>query len=273
MSATTNSKMTGSHVVKTTGDDGQNVVGAQIGRDVTHNVVNNYYYSVAAPDHAAGAPATAEATDHRGSPSRGLESHSKPLVIFVGAPGTGTSALANSVIGKPVFHAAYSDSFQLYTDCPEVDFCQFMLDDNLKRYNAGEEIKAGLSARGRVKIIFVVRLDDGRLRPYHCNTINIVMKVLNLNRDQVSDHFAILINMLTSRAYTRLQSFVEANKLKEQFTHGLGYSTTHIGFNSSANVQEVLDDEMFESERMQMMPVSRDVLNMIQRLPYIVKQD
>ena len=43
MSATTNSKMTGSHVVKSEGDYGQNVVGAQIGRDVTHNVVNNYY--------------------------------------------------------------------------------------------------------------------------------------------------------------------------------------------------------------------------------------
>ena len=74
MSATTNSKMTGSHVVKTTGDDGQNVVGAQIGRDVTHNVVvNNYYYSAAAPDHAAGAGAT----NHPGSTSstRDLSAH------------------------------------------------------------------------------------------------------------------------------------------------------------------------------------------------------
>ena len=114
------------------------------------------------------------------------------MVIFVGAPGTGTSPLANSVIGQPFFHA-YTDSFQLYTDCPDVDFANYLgLDDNLKRYNAGVQIKAALSSRGRVKIIFVVKMEGGRYRPEHLTMIDMVLKALNLNRDQVLDHFAIL---------------------------------------------------------------------------------
>ena len=102
MSATTNNKMAGSHVVKTEGDHGQNVVGAQVGRDVIHHVVNNNNYYVAAdPNHAVGAPVTDQW--HRGPPSRGLESQSKPLVVFAGSHGVGKSTFANSFIGEHVF--------------------------------------------------------------------------------------------------------------------------------------------------------------------------
>ena len=78
MSATTNNKMAGSHVVQTEGDHGQNVVGAQVGRDVIHIVNNVNNYAVADPDHAAGTGST----EHRKSPSQGRRGmHVEPQVI------------------------------------------------------------------------------------------------------------------------------------------------------------------------------------------------
>ena len=94
MSATTNNKMAGSHVVKTEGDHGQNVVGAQVGRDAIHNsVVNNY--TAAVRGHAAG------------------EAQSKTLVVFVGGSGLGSRRLANSVIGLRVLKA-YRNSLGVF---------------------------------------------------------------------------------------------------------------------------------------------------------------
>ena len=78
MSAKTNNKMAGSHVVKTEGDQGLNVVGAQVGRDVIHHVVNYNNYAAADPDHAAGTGST----EHRKSPSQGRRGiHREPKVL------------------------------------------------------------------------------------------------------------------------------------------------------------------------------------------------
>jgi len=104
----------------------------------------------------------------------------KEIILFCGNPGVGKSTLCNSMIGEIIFNSGTSTGTgmtknqqsqlcgnQLYVDTPG-------LEDIKMKDQAAEEIEKALKKNNKYKIIFVVTLESGRIRPSDFVTINIV---------------------------------------------------------------------------------------------------
>jgi hypothetical protein len=105
--------------------------------------------------------------------------------LFVGNPGVGKSALANSCAGKPLFHSGESTDGRgvtlvlqrelvngvVYMDTPG-------LSDPERRKSAAAEIERALKTDGEFHLIFVVTLRAGRVNPDDLATIKIVLDAL-----------------------------------------------------------------------------------------------
>ncbi|MHB9147831.1 MAG: GTPase domain-containing protein [Candidatus Amoebophilus sp.] len=102
------------------------------------------------------------------------------VVIFCGNPGVGKSALCNSIFQEAKFpsgtsrgqgltthHQTHMYKNRLYIDTPG-------LEDINMREQAAAEIEQALKKGGNYKIVFVIVLDDGRLRQADLNAINII---------------------------------------------------------------------------------------------------
>ncbi|WP_187146251.1 GTPase [Candidatus Amoebophilus asiaticus] len=108
------------------------------------------------------------------------ESRPNEAVIFCGNPGVGKSALCNSIFQEAKFpsgtsrgqgltthHQTHMYKNRLYIDTPG-------LEDINMREQAAAEIEQALKKGGNYKMVFVIVLDDGRLRQADLNAINII---------------------------------------------------------------------------------------------------
>ena len=126
--------------------------------------------------------------------------------IFVGNPGTGKSTLLNGLAQKVLFKngMSFGEGMTQTLQMAEIADGKFLGDtpglfDVSLRKQAAEAIKAAMSKNGLYRLIFVVTLEGGRVRPDDATTIKLVLQSIS-----VKVPFGILINKLEAEAYTLL---------------------------------------------------------------------
>jgi GTPase Era involved in 16S rRNA processing len=139
--------------------------------------------------------------------------------LMVGNPGTGKSTMLNGLAGKPVFESGISygagktsvlQSVQIgkdwYMDTPG-------LSDIEMREKAAKEIEDALNDGGAYKIIFVLTLESGRVRPADRTTMELVLKSAPIK------HYGVLINKMSRRA--RADLLANKNQAYEKIVAGI----------------------------------------------------
>lgn len=119
------------------------------------------------------------------------------VILFCGNPGVGKSTLCNSIFGEAKFNSGLSlltglttaeqtNLYQgkLYIDTPG-------LDDPTKRIQAAKEIEKGLKHNNNYKLIFVAKIDSGRIRNSDLVTINLVCETI-----KTPCEYGIIINQV-----------------------------------------------------------------------------
>lgn len=144
-------------------------------------------------------------------------------LIFAGNPGAGKSTLANTVLGEPIFRSGVAlgqgltqvlDSHVMgdikVSDTPGFD------DINL-RDRAASEISSGLSQGGQLRLIFVVTLEEGRVRRSDVATIATILDALENVHVDVNNKFSLIVNKCHDRELQLLQQEEYANIVRQAF--------------------------------------------------------
>jgi energy-coupling factor transporter ATP-binding protein EcfA2 len=118
------------------------------------------------------------------------------FTVFVGNPGAGKSTLLNGLAGEGIFESGRSYGtgktkyLKLYTAAPGVVYGDTPgLADTITRKEAALEIAKGLKQNGLYRIIFIVRLNDGRCTGDDAATIKVVLDAVPSDVP-----FAIILN-------------------------------------------------------------------------------
>jgi len=140
----------------------------------------------------------------------------KKYTIMIGNPGTGKSTFLNGLFGKIIYQSGTSwgsgltkilqlnslpnDSNDIYGDTPG-------LSDLSMRKKAALEIEQALKQGGHYRLIFVITLEAGRVRPDDATTLKLVLEAVKIDIP-----FAIIINKLSEDECNVLMSDEEAKK-------------------------------------------------------------
>lgn len=145
---------------------------------------------------------------HRMLSSFTLGGQQKPIHnIFVGNPGAGKSSLFNALVGEPLFDAGIvvdgigrtksltirNHSGVLYMDTPGLDDLQL-------REQAARAITQALKTVGSYRVVFVLTLNSGRVRPEDLTTMKLVLEAAPIT------HYGIILNKIESSIANRYRS-------------------------------------------------------------------
>ena len=130
----------------------------------------------------------------------------KDFLIMCGNPGTGKSTILNCLVGQPIFQSGISPGHGLTTELQLVQVGTTTygdtpgLDDDTHREKAAAAITRALKQNGVYKLLFVVKLDAGRVRAADAATMRLVL-------DAVPKHvpYGILVNQVGAAVYRHVQ--------------------------------------------------------------------
>ncbi|MHB9147258.1 MAG: GTPase domain-containing protein [Candidatus Amoebophilus sp.] len=148
----------------------------------------------------------------------------REVIMFCGNPGVGKSTLCNSIFGRRIFESGvsirtgmttkkqeYLYEGKLYIDTPG-------LADSNTRTEAGKEIEEALKQNGNYKVVFVITLKAGRLKPEDIDTINTVGETI-----KVPFEYGLVINKISEGVRNQisqkgLSSYLESFKKRPYAT-------------------------------------------------------
>merc|ERR1711916_182725 len=182
-------------------------------------------------------------------------------VLLVGNPGTGKSTIVNGIVGRVVFRSGFSAGTGMTTCMQTVEHEGVIysdtpgLDDVNTRETAGREIATALRQNGTYRLIFVVTLEAGRVRPADIAAMKIVLDAIDLPTEVP---FGIIINKLSKKAMTKLGE-EENRKTAFASMQVLGANASHIFLNEFDVELMDVDDALAD--------VPPALLEFIQNLP------
>lgn len=195
-------------------------------------------------------------------------------VVVAGNPGTGKSTILNTIVrsirfpsgpspdGDGVTRTMNSVEYNgtRYTDTPG-------LDDVGHRETASAEIQRALNLHDRIKLIFVITLESGRLRGNDISTIKTVLDSLKSNNVDTDGNYSIIVNKVSKKAMDRASSNPHfKNNISRKIGDGIGGSPAQIIY--------LPEDDALDEERNMMMSFdSRMKLDdFISKAPLIVSR-
>ena len=125
-------------------------------------------------------------------------------ILLIGNPGIGKSAILNGMIGYKCFESgvSFGSGMTYELDIAKIGKYIFMdtpgLADTNLREKAAKAITEALKQCGRYKIIFVIGLDSGRLRPEDVTVMRLVIESADI------DKYGVIINKLEQKTYEKL---------------------------------------------------------------------
>ncbi len=147
----------------------------------------------------------------------------KTHVVFAGNPGVGKSFILNSLIGQVTFKSGinigegmtkvlerYDASDYVYFDTPG-------LDDISIREQAALEISQALEGGCEMKLIFVVTLEAGRIKPADLTTIKVVLKAIEDVGVDASGRYSVIVNKCNSTLMKQFEMVRPREKVRSTF--------------------------------------------------------
>lgn len=155
-------------------------------------------------------------------------------MVMTGNPGVGKSTIANTLIGHVEFQSGvyvergansvlqtYTAGDITYADTPG-------LDDVETRKRAALEISRAVNEGASLKLVFVVTLENGRIRPADVATVDVVLAALEDVDATVDHHFSLIVNCCDAVQMRLLDDPTVAELVRDEF--GAGRALSHALF-------------------------------------------
>ena len=173
----------------------------------------------------------------------------------MGNPGVGKSTILNSVAGKYVFKSGVSIGRGMTYELQQVTvgnvtYCDTPgLSDIKLRKEAGQAISSLLKQGGLCKILFVVTLEGGRIRPVDITTIQLIHDAA----PEINNNFAIIVNKCSKRMLEKLSKEENWKELATSLFHGLNDEFIHDAIHLLAENEDLkdADDEFVQPNTFQ----------------------
>jgi GTP-binding protein EngB required for normal cell division len=192
---------------------------------------------------------------------------SKPYVVLAGNPGTGKSTILNGLIGEYAFKSGVSlgqgmtMALQLFetTDCFYGD-TPGLADAKIKEQAAAEIhnlFKKCLNDGGQLKLIFVVTLEAGRVKPADVVTMNLILASIS-SQTEIANHFGILVNKVSNGVIAQLEKDPAGLAKVQECLQG-NFRTGHLYINK-------IDMDLFDIDDV-VKPLDEGVRQFIESVP------
>jgi GTPase SAR1 family protein len=194
--------------------------------------------------------------------------HCSDYLTLVGNPGAGKSTIANSLLGHVYFQSGTSCGTGLTThfDMQYSGVLDMMiadgpgLSDALTRYQAATEITKMLKAgTGNFKIVFVITIESGRVRPDDTATMDLVLEAIT-SETCIKPRYGVIINKVSDKMMKRLDK-----KSRE-----LIQSSINVGrSNPTMFIHYLGEDKALRDEENVLLYPNDDLLNFLDSLPWV----
>jgi len=161
-------------------------------------------------------------------PGEKREKTHKQLTLFLGNPGVGKSTLLNAILKKPVFESGpcvgggltqvvktvqNEEDGVYYVDSPG-------LQDVKNGVKAAKEIEEALKQDGEYRLVFVLTLEEGRLRPDDISSVSTIVEAIQVGQ---AVPYSIIINKVDKNSCETLKS--DPSRLFAQLNFGQIYTS------------------------------------------------